>query len=90
MTSEHQREQQERRETLRNDQRLHEREAARHEGKRLRRPMWRSHLGRFGALGNPHLTGSAAIQQWPKLPEGNPWSGPDLVGDELPLSVPLA
>lgn len=61
----------EKRETLRQDARqrwgfsstYHERTAA-----ELQTP------GRFGALGQPQITGQSA--GWPKMPEGNPWAGP--------------
>jgi hypothetical protein len=42
--------------------------------------------GRFGAVGVPHVTGSAPAQQIPQLPSSSPWSGAQpQPGPEPPL-----
>jgi hypothetical protein len=42
--------------------------------------------GRFTAEAHSSIVGQSA-DPWPKMPEGNPWAGPDLVGPEPPLSA---
>jgi hypothetical protein len=42
--------------------------------------------GRFGALGTPHVTGSAPAQQIPTLPSSSPWSGAQ---PQPPIEPPL-
>jgi hypothetical protein len=45
--------------------------------------------GRFTAHERSTVVGATAnpYGSLPKMPEGNPWAGPDLVGDEPPLSA---
>jgi hypothetical protein len=41
--------------------------------------------GRWNAVAQATVIGQSP-NPWPKMPEGNPWAGPDLVGLEPPLS----
>jgi len=43
--------------------------------------------GRFKEVGATNVTGATAVpySTLPPMPEGSPWAGPDLVGDEPPL-----
>ena len=80
MTTEAQREQAERREVLRNDQRVREQGAT-----------YFSHThsdlgGRFAlAQDREQIVGESPAPQYPALPASSPWAGPDLVGPEPPL-----
>jgi hypothetical protein len=88
MVTEHQHEQAERIETLRNDADL------RRQQQKLEPPnTFHQHAqsaandisgGRFGALGAPHVVGSAPIPKYPQA--GTPFQI-DPVGDEPPLSA---
>ena len=42
--------------------------------------------GRFSAISNPTVIGTEPLPRYPQLPASSPWAGPDLVGDEPPLS----
>jgi hypothetical protein len=44
--------------------------------------------GRYAQIQPENVVGATAqpYSSLPKMPEGNPWAGPDLVGDEPPLS----
>jgi hypothetical protein len=42
--------------------------------------------GRYSAISNATVIGTDPIPRYPQLPASSPWAGPDLVGDEPPLS----
>jgi hypothetical protein len=42
--------------------------------------------GRFSAVSNATVIGTEPFPRYPQLPASSPWAGPDLVGDEPPLS----
>jgi hypothetical protein len=75
MTTEFQHEQRARRETLRNDARLREQQQATSMHQFAQSQANDTGGGRFGALGNPNITGSTPVQQIPQLPSSSPWSG---------------
>jgi hypothetical protein len=79
MTTEHQREQADRREYLRNVKRLREQQASTY------RDQYHSDIGgRFAITQHETVTGRESPSP-PPLPASSPWSGPDLVGTEPPL-----
>jgi hypothetical protein len=75
-----QEEQAERRATLENDRRLREQT-----GTYLSHTHDDIHQGRFAGVGPTTIVGTSP-NPYPPLPSSSPWSGPDLVGDEPPLS----
>jgi hypothetical protein len=76
-------EQQERRETLRNDRRIRE------QGSTYLAQTHSDLGGRYAQIQPERVVGATEqpYSSLPKMPEGNPWAGPDLVGDEPPLSA---
>jgi hypothetical protein len=44
--------------------------------------------GRFSSITGAHVVGSAPAQQWPEMPEGNPWAC-DPVPKEEPLGYSI-
>jgi hypothetical protein len=80
--------QEERRRTLQNDVRVkQQREQASTLHQHAQAQADEINQGRFAAMGTPNVTGQSAVpySSLPKMPDGNPWAGPDLVGDEPPL-----
>jgi hypothetical protein len=86
MTTEFQREQQERREVLRNDARLREQEQASTMHQHAQAQLNDTGGGRFGAINTPHHIGSTEVPKYPELPADSPFHH-DPVPDEPPLSV---
>jgi hypothetical protein len=88
MVTEAQREQQERREVLRNDQRLRDQQAREQTGTFLSHTHLDDVGGRWAAISNPHIVGQSAVPKYPELPANSPWHH-DPVPDEPPLGYAI-
>jgi hypothetical protein len=86
MTTEHQHEQRERIETMRNDADVRRQQQSNTmHGRAVAEASIET--GRFTAVNAAHVTGSTTIPQYPQA--STPWQGPDPVGDEPPLGFAI-
>jgi hypothetical protein len=85
MTTEFQREQQDRRRVLRDDARLREQQTKDQSGTFLSHTHIDDAGGRFAAVNAASVVGAEPLVTYPQLPSSSPWAGPDPVPDEPPL-----